>query len=80
MTTPYRDRATDWLSDPDPRPAEPPGVRPESVSEGRPVSPICRLGGGQDTSRRGRRTRRPENPSFRVRFRPQVGLLEQRPC
>ena len=30
-----------------------------------------------DSSRRGRRRRRPEPPSCRVRFRPQVGLLEQ---
>ena len=31
-------------------------------------------------SRRGRRTRRPERLRSRVRFRPQVGLLEQRAC
>ena len=43
-----------------------------------PASPESDLASDKTPPRRGWRTRRPERPPFRVRFRPQVGLLEQR--
>ena len=78
MATPNRDRVTDGLSRPDSRSAEPFAVRSalapigvaprDSVAVRAPKSPV----------RRDRRTRRLESFRSRVRFRPQVGLLEQR--
>src|SRR5271157_4264493 len=77
MTTPNRDQVTDRLSNPDSPSAEPfcarsapapIAVRRESVA----------LRAAKTPSRRGWRTRRPERFPSRLRFRPQIGLLEQR--
>ena len=78
MITPDRDRATDWLSNPDSRSAERSGAR--SAPAPMAVRPHASAASGADKTcwRRGRRSRRPERLPSRVRFRPQVGLLEQR--
>ena len=79
MTTPDRDRATDRLSNPDSRSAEPSGARSAPAPIAVPPRASVDLGGGQDSLRgaAGERDGRRELRS-RVRFRPQVGLLEQR--
>jgi hypothetical protein len=78
MTTPDHDRAIDRLSNPDSRAAEPSGARvaPALIA----IAPSESVESGADKAplRLGRRTRRPERLPSRVRFRPQVGLLEQR--
>ena len=48
MPTPDRDRATDRLSNSDPRSDEPSGAA-GACSDCRPASCVCRLGGGQDS-------------------------------
>jgi hypothetical protein len=78
MPTPGRDRATVRLSKPGSRSAERSGARsaPAPIA----VPPRAPVASGADKTpwRRGRRTRRPDRLPFRVRFRPQVGVLEQR--
>ena len=78
MPTSDRDRATGRLSNPDSRSAERFGtcLAPALIA----VSPRGSTASvaGKTISRRGPRTRRPESLRSRVRFRPQVGLLEQR--
>ena len=78
MPAPEHDRATVRLSNPDSRSAKRTGARsaPEPIA----VAPRASIDLASDKTppRRGWRTRRPERSPFRVRFRPQVGLLEQR--
>ena len=78
MTTPDCDRATDRLSSPDARSAELFGARSAPGPTAVPSRESVAVGADKTPSRRGRRTRRPERSPFRIRFRPQVGLLEQR--
>ena len=78
MTTPDCDRATDRLSNRDARSAELFGARSAPAPTAVPSRESVAVGTDKTPSRRGRRTRRPERSPFRIRFRPQVGLLEQR--
>lgn len=78
MPAPERDRATDRSPNPDPRPAERSGAR--SAPTPMAVSPHAAAVSGADQipRRRRGRTRRPVRLLSRGRFRPRVGLLEQR--
>ncbi len=78
MPTPDRDRATDRLPNPDSRSAERSGARSAPAPIAVPPRAFVASGADKAPWRRGRRTRRPERLPSRVRFRPQVGLLEQR--
>src|SRR5271157_3503360 len=77
MTTPNRDRATDRLSNPDSPSAEPFCARSAPAPIAVPRESVA-LRAAKTPSRRGWRTRRPERFPSRLRFRPQIGLLEQR--
>jgi hypothetical protein len=78
MPTPDSDRATDRSSKRDSRSAGRSGARAGPA----PIAFLPRAfvasGADKALSRRGRRTRRPVRLPSRVRFRLQVGLLEQR--
>jgi Bacterial Ig-like domain (group 3) len=78
MSTPNRDRATNSLSNPASRLAKPSGVRSASPPNIVPPREPDASASDKTPTRRGRRTRRPESFLSRHRFRPQVGLLEQR--
>src|SRR5208282_5812032 len=77
MTTPNRDRATDRLSNPDSPSAEPFCARSAPAPIAVPRESVA-LRAAKTPSRRGWQTRRPERFPSRLRFRPQIGLLEQR--
>ena len=78
MTTPDCDRASDRSLNDDSRSAEPSGSR--SAPTLMAVSPRESVASGVEKtpSRRGRPTRQPQTLRSRIRFQPQVGLLEQR--
>ncbi len=78
MPTPGRDRATDRLSNPDSRSAERSGARSARAPIAVPPCDSIATGAAKTPAQRGGRKRRTARPSSRVRFRPQVGLLEQR--
>ena len=78
MPAPDRDRATARLSNSDARSDKPSGTR----SPHAPIAVRLRAprasGADKSPSRRCRRTRRPEGLAARVRFGPQLAVLEQR--
>ena len=78
MTTPNRDRAAGFLSNPDSRLAEPSGP-PRTGSDGRSAAFVRRPAGGEGSFAARPEETVAEEHAYRVRFRPQVGLLEQRP-
>ena len=78
MTTPDRRRSTDLLSNSVLRLAEPSGARSTPPPSIVPPRESVAMEADRKPCRRGWRTRRPQRPPSRVRFRPRVGFLEQR--
>jgi hypothetical protein len=78
MPAPDRDRATARLSNPDSRSAELTGAHSGPAPMAVPPRAIVAQRTDRTPSRRGWRTRRPDRHLSSGRFRPQVGLLEQR--